>query len=186
MKFLIAGLGNIGPEYAKTRHNIGFMVVQAMLDKFGASVKSDRHAHTSSVSNKGRQYILLMPTTYMNLSGKAVLYHLGHHSITVDRLLVITDDLSLPFGKMRMRAKGSDGGHNGLKHIQETLGTSNYPRLRVGIGNDFHPGQQVDYVLSAFNETEQNQLPEIIDKCINGILSFGSIGLERTMNDFNR
>lgn len=186
MKFLIVGLGNIGPEYAKTRHNIGFMVIERMLDKLGVSAKSDRHAHTAAVSHKGRQYILAMPTTYMNLSGKAVQYHLGHHSIPLDRLLVITDDLSLPFGKMRMRAKGSDGGHNGLKHIQETLGTNVYARMRVGIGNDFHPGQQVNYVLSAFTEAEQNQLPEIIDKCIDGILSFGTIGLERTMNDFNR
>ncbi len=186
MKYLIVGLGNIGAEYEDTRHNIGFMIIQQLLERFEASTEMDRHAYLATVKHKGRQLLLLMPTTYMNLSGKAVRFHLDKHKIPHERLLVITDDISLPFGKLRMKGKGSDGGHNGLKHIQQTLGTQQYPRLRFGIGDDYSKGKQVDYVLGKFTLEEQEALPALIDKCCEGILSFVSIGLDRTMNTFNK
>jgi len=186
MKYLIVGLGNIGAEYEDTRHNIGFMIIQRLLETFEASAELDRHAYLATVKYKGRQLLLTMPTTYMNLSGKAVRFHLDKHKIPLERLLVITDDISLPFGKLRMKGKGSDGGHNGLKHIQQALGTQEYPRLRFGIGDDYSRGKQVDYVLGTFTEEEQEALPALIDKSCDGILSFVSIGLDRTMNTFNK
>lgn len=186
MKYLIVGLGNIGPEYVNTRHNIGFMVAERLAQQFDQTPELMRHAYVAKGKHRGRQLIIAMPTTYMNLSGKAVRYYLEKEKIPLSNLIVVTDDLALPFGKLRMKGQGSDGGHNGLKDIQATLGTHQYPRLRFGVGNDFAKGQQVDFVLSPFNEAEFDALPERIDTCIKGILSFVSIGLERTMNDFNK
>ena len=186
MKYLIVGLGNIGSEYASTRHNIGFRVIEDLLERWEVSPQLDKHGYTATGKHRGRQILTLLPTTYMNLSGKAVRFHLQKHNIPLDRLLVVTDDIALPFGTLRMKGKGSDGGHNGLKHIQEMLGTTQYPRLKFGVGNDFHKGAQADYVLSPFKEEEEEALPELIKKSADGILSFVSIGLERTMNSFNQ
>lgn len=186
MKYLIVGLGNIGAEYVDTRHNVGFMVADRLAQHFEQTPELQRHAYVFKGKHRGRHLTIVMPTTYMNLSGKAVRYYLEKEKLTPDRMMVITDDLALPFGKLRMKGKGSDGGHNGLRSIQEVLGTSQYPRLRIGVGNNFNKGQQVDYVLSPFSDEEFGALPEILDKCVKGILSFVSIGLGRTMNDFNR
>ncbi len=185
MKFLIVGLGNIGDEYKNTRHNIGFNVLDAFAEASSSVFKPDRLADKCEVRFKGRTFVCIKPSTYMNLSGKAVLYWLQKERLTTDRLLVVTDDLALPFGKLRLKPKGSDGGHNGLKNIQELCGGSKYPRLRFGVGNDFHKGQQVNYVLSKWSEEEFEQLPERIDVCCEIIKAFGTIGLDRTMNQFN-
>jgi len=186
MKYLIAGLGNIGEQYARTRHNVGFMVVERLAEKLGVQPELNRYGYTAKAKYRGRSLHLLMPTTYMNLSGKAVRYYLNELKIEPSNLLVVTDDISLPFGRLRLRAKGSDGGHNGLKSINDMLQTQQYPRLRVGVGNDFHPGQQVDYVLSPFTDEEFEALPPILDKCVQGILSFTTIGIGRTMEVINR
>lgn len=185
MKYLIVGLGNIGPEYAETRHNIGFMVLDYLAQKFDAKFDTGRHSFVTEIKSKGRTYVLVKPTTYMNLSGKAVGHWLSNLKLTPDQMMVITDDIALPFGKLRIRAKGSAGGHNGLKHIEQTLGHNNYPRLRFGVGDAFHKGKQVDYVLSTFTEDEKIDLPGIIEKAAESVIAFGSIGLERTMNQFN-
>jgi len=185
MKFLLVGLGNIGPEYAETRHNIGFMVLDELARQQNVQFDLNRHAFVSEIKHKGKSFTLVKPTTFMNLSGKAVGHYLTTLKIPVSNMLVITDDLALPFGKLRMRAKGSAGGHNGLKHIEETLGTNEYARLRFGIEANFPKGRQVDYVLSPFFEEEQEKLPAIMQKATEMSLSFGTIGLERTMNFFN-
>lgn len=185
MKFLIVGLGNIGPEYENTRHNIGFMVLDAWAKAAGAEWKFDRLAYRTEVKHKGRIYVLIKPTTYMNLSGKAVRYWLQEEKLQQDACMVIVDDLALPFGAIRIKAKGSDGGHNGLAHIAQTLGNSDYARLRFGIGSDFSRGKQIDYVLEPFSKDEMAALPERMDKMIGAVQSFGSIGLARTMNFFN-
>ncbi|WP_347158297.1 aminoacyl-tRNA hydrolase [Pontibacter chitinilyticus] len=186
MKYLIVGLGNIGPEYADTRHNIGFMVLDYLAQKYGAATfEVSRHAFVTEIKSKGRTYVLVKPTTYMNLSGKAVGHYLNSLKLPAEQLLVITDDIALPFGKIRIRAKGSAGGHNGLKNIEETLGHNNYPRLRFGVGDAFHKGKQVDYVLSKFSPDEQAELQTLIEKAADAALAFGTIGLERTMNQFN-
>lgn len=185
MKYLIVGLGNIGPEYAETRHNIGFMVLDHLAQKFDGKFDTGRHAFVTEIKSKGRTYVLVKPTTYMNLSGKAVGHYLNSLKLTPDQMMVITDDIALPFGKIRIRTKGSAGGHNGLKHIEQTLGHNNYPRLRFGVGDSFHKGKQVDYVLSTFSEDEKIDLSGIIEKAADSVISFGSIGLERTMNQFN-
>jgi peptidyl-tRNA hydrolase, PTH1 family len=185
MKYLIVGLGNIGPEYADTRHNIGFMVMDHLAQKFDARFDSGRHAFVAEFRSKGRSYTLLKPTTYMNLSGKAVSHHLHALKVPLENLLVITDDLALPFGKIRIRAKGSAGGHNGLKSIEETLGSNAYPRLRFGVGDQFPKGRQVDYVLSPFSEDDQAELPLHIEKAADAALAFGMIGLPQTMNKYN-
>lgn len=186
MKYLLVGLGNIGPEYADTRHNIGFMVLDYLAKKHEASFDISRHAFVTEIKHKGKSFTLVKPTTYMNLSGKAVAHYLSAGKIPVENMLVITDDLALPYGKLRMRAKGSAGGHNGLKHIEETLGNNEYARLRFGVGDNFSKGRQVDYVLSAFSKEELETLPELIEQAANMSLSFGAIGLERTMNFFNK
>src|SRR5687767_10672683 len=186
MKYLIAGLGNIGPEYVDTRHNIGFMVVNSLAEKHGVKMKLDRHAYSGEFSYKGRTFYMIMPTTYMNLSGKAVNHHLKEQKIPQENLLVITDDLALPFGTLRLRGKGSNGGHNGLKHIEETLGNNNYARLRFGVGSDFPKGRQVDYVLSPFSDAEFSELPALIERSCDITISFAAIGLERTMSQFNK
>jgi PTH1 family peptidyl-tRNA hydrolase len=185
MKYLIVGLGNIGPEYAETRHNIGFMVLDYLAQKHDAKFDTGRHAFVTEIKSKGRTYVLVKPTTYMNLSGKAVSHYLNSLKLTPDQMMVITDDIALPFGKLRIRAKGSAGGHNGLRHIEQTLGHNNYPRLRFGVGDSFHKGKQVDYVLSKFSPDEQAELSTIIEKAADSVIAFGSIGLERTMNQYN-
>jgi len=185
MKFLIAGLGNIGPEYELTRHNIGFLILDRLAEKLKTDFSSGRLVHLAEGKYKGRKLVMIKPTTYMNLSGKAIRYWLDQEKIGKTQLMVITDDVSLPFGKIRIRAKGTDAGHNGLKNIEENLGGVDYPRLRFGIGEDFARGQKVEYVLSRFTSEELKQLPDLMDKACEAILSFTSIGLERTMNSFN-
>ena len=185
MKYLIAGLGNIGDEYRDTRHNIGFMVLDA-LAKASNTVFSDcRYGAVATLSVKGRQLILLKPSTYMNLSGNAVRYWMQQENIPLDRLLVVVDDLSLPFGTLRLKGKGSDAGHNGLKHIAATLGTQNYARLKFGIGNDFPRGGQVDYVLGHFTPEDLSLMPERLEKADEIIKSFCLAGLSITMNQYN-
>ncbi|GAB4228916.1 MAG: aminoacyl-tRNA hydrolase [Ekhidna sp.] len=185
MKFLIAGLGNIGPEYELTRHNIGFLILDRLADEKGVSFSQDKLAYSCEIKHKGRTLVLIKPTTYMNLSGKAINHHLQHHKIPKDRLLVITDDIALPFGKIRLKPKGSAGGHNGLKNIEQLCGGQQYPRLRFGVGDDFPKGRQVDYVLSPFTQKEFDELILHMDRAIEAILSFCTIGMERTMNQFN-
>ena len=185
MKYLICGLGNIGPEYELTRHNIGFLVLDRLADQHKTDFAITRLAHKGEIKHKGRTIHLIKPTTYMNLSGKAIHYWMNELRIAKPNLLVVTDDIALPFGKLRMRAKGSPAGHNGLKNIEQMLGGSDYPRLRFGIGNEFHKGKQIDYVLSNFSTEEINDLPERMDKANDMILSFCTIGIERTMNQYN-
>ncbi|WP_400192091.1 aminoacyl-tRNA hydrolase [Hymenobacter sp. B81] len=185
MKFLILGLGNIGPEYADTRHNIGFMVLDYLAQKHEARFEIGRHAFVTEIKHKGKTYVLVKPTTYMNLSGKATAHYLSALKLEREQLLVVTDDLALPYGKLRLKGRGSAGGHNGLKHIQETLGTDEYPRLRFGVDANFSKGRQVDYVLEPFNEDERIDLPLRIEKAAEAVLAFGTLGLERTMNFYN-
>lgn len=186
MKYLIVGLGNIGPEYANTRHNIGFMVLDALAEASNAVFTSMRYGSLTEVKVKGRTLMLLKPSTYMNLSGKAVSYWMKAERIPIEKVMVVVDDIALPLGTLRIRAKGSDGGHNGLKHINETLETQEYARLRFGIGNDFPQGHQVDFVLGDWEAEEKKALPEAIDRAIEAIKSFSTIGLERTMNFYNK
>lgn len=185
MKYLIAGLGNIGADYEITRHNIGFLVLDRLADKFNIEFTTDRLAFTAHFKHKGRNIHLIKPTTYMNLSGKAVNFWMQELKVPVENMLVVTDDIALPFGKLRMRAKGSNAGHNGLRNIESILGGNKYPRLRFGIGDEFHKGQQVDYVLSKFSQEEFDALPERMDKACDMILSFCTIGINRTMSQFN-
>jgi PTH1 family peptidyl-tRNA hydrolase len=174
-KFLIIGLGNIGPEYAHTRHNIGFDVLDAFVIKQGGFFKSDRLADVAEVKWKGKTFICIKPTTFMNLSGKAFKYWMEKEKIEVENTLTIVDDLALPISKIRLRASGSDAGHNGLKDIQLTLGTDAYPKLRFGIGSDFRKGQQIDFVLGKWNTTEKKIVDSKIEKCVEVIESFASI-----------
>lgn len=185
-KFLIVGLGNIGEEYAETRHNIGFKIVDQLADEAGVKFSPGRHADVAEVKHKGKQLILIKPTTYMNLSGKAVNYWLQTEKIAVENMLILVDELALPFGKIRIGPKGSDGGHNGLKSIQETLNSSNYPRLRFGISNEFSKGAQVNYVLGKWNDEELKTLKERIKISADACKAFAFIGLERCMNEFNK
>ena len=184
-KFLIIGLGNIGPEYAHTRHNIGFDVLDAFVIKQGGFFKSDRLADVAEVKWKGKVFICIKPTTFMNLSGKAFKYWMDKEKIALENTLTIVDDLALPISKIRLRASGSDAGHNGLKDIQLTLGTDAYPKLRFGIGNDFKKGQQVDFVLGKWHSSEKKIVDLKIEKCVEVIESFASIGLSRTMTMAN-
>ena len=185
MKYLIVGLGNPGMKYEETRHNIGFKVVDLFAKQFESKFVADKHADVAEVKFKGRTIVLVKPSTFMNLSGKAVNYWLQKEKVPIENLLVITDDIALPFGKLRMKAKGSDGGHNGLKDIQATLKTPVYHRLRFGVGNDFNPGRQADYVLGEWNKGEQLDLPERLDKCSEFIKSFATIGIAMTMTNWN-
>lgn len=185
MKYLIAGLGNIGPEYELTRHNIGFLVLDQLADQHKVSFSLERLAETADFKYKGRHIHLIKPTTYMNLSGKAVTYWLQELKIPRENLLVIVDDIALPFGTLRMRTKGSSAGHNGLKNIEALLPGQEYSRLRFGIGNGFGKGQQVDYVLSNFTRQELDQLPELMMKANEMVLSFCTIGAAHTMSQFN-
>ncbi len=185
MKYLIIGLGNPGIKYAETRHNIGFKVLEAWAKERGGSFALMKHAEVSEVKFKGRSIILVKPTTFMNLSGKAVNYWMQTEKIPKENILVITDDLALPFGKLRMKGKGSDGGHNGLKDIQATLNSQEYARLRFGVGNEFQQGQQVDYVLGEWTEEEKKILEERIQVATEFIKGFTTIGLGLTMTNWN-
>lgn len=182
MKFLIVGLGNPGPKYENTRHNIGFRVVEHLSEDF----KPCSHGHMATVKHRGKQILLLKPDTYMNLSGKAVRFWLQAEKIPKENLLVVMDDLHLDFAQLRLRGKGSDAGHNGLKSIDQLTGGNNYARLRCGIGRDFHPGQQADYVLGEWNSTERPGLPALIETAADMALSFCAHGLQNTMNAFNK
>lgn len=186
MKFLIAGLGNIGDEYAETRHNIGFKITEALAEDAGASFISERLAFHTSFRLKGKSVHLIKPTTFMNLSGKAVKYWLDKLDIPKENLLVVVDDIAIPFGQLRIRSRGSDGGHNGLKSIQESLGTTEYPRMRFGVEGNFAKGHQVKYVLGEWNAEERKLLPEKIKTACDAVKSFVTIGLERTMNIYNK
>lgn len=185
MKYLIAGLGNIGSEYHYTRHNIGFRVLDALAKASNIVFTDKRYGETSELKVKGKTLILLKPSTYMNLSGNAIRYWLQTEKIPVENLLVVLDDLALPFGSLRLKGKGSDAGHNGLRSIQSVLGTQNYSRLRFGIGNDFPKGGQVDYVLGEFSDEEEKALPERFEMCEDIIKSFCLAGLQNAMNQFN-
>lgn len=185
MKYLVVGLGNIGEEYAGTRHNAGFMVLDALAGASSTSFSVDRLGAVAECKVKGRQLVLLKPSTYMNLSGKAVQYWLQKEKLEVESLLVVVDDLALPVGGVRLRAQGSDGGHNGLKDIQAKLGTSGYARLRIGVGHDFPRGRQIDYVLSKFSSEERSLLDGAIEKACEAVGLFATIGLERAMNVVN-
>jgi len=185
MKYLIVGLGNPGAKYEDTRHNIGFKVVEAFAEERKAIFETIKLGDVAKAKWKGRQVILLKPSTFMNLSGKAVNYYLQKEKILPENLLVITDDLALPFGKLRMKGKGSDGGHNGLKDIQAVLNTPNYARLRFGVGSEFGIGQQVDYVLGEWNAEESKQIEERIKTATEFIKGFTTIGLNQTMSNWN-
>jgi len=186
LKYLIAGLGNIGKEYENTRHNIGFKILDALADASNITFRDKRYGFVAGYKYKARSFILLKPTTYMNLSGRAVNYWLQKEKIPIDKLLVLVDDIALPFGTIRIRAKGGAGGHNGLEDINNVLGRNDYARLRFGIGDNFHSGFQVDYVLSNWSKEEAKELPVKIDTCIEIIQAFGTIGIERTMNIYNK
>ena len=185
MNYLIVGLGNIGVEYANTRHNLGFMVLDAWAQASNIVFESGRYGSTTTVSFKGRKFTLLKPSTYMNLSGKAVRYWMNELKIQPENLLVISDDLNIPFGTLRLRKNGSAGGHNGLTNISELLGTQDYARIRVGIGNEFGRGQQVGYVLGEFNEDERKEIPEICKRVIDGVKAWATVGADRAMNVVN-
>lgn len=186
MKYLIVGLGNIGAEYAGTRHNIGFEVLDALAGASDISFTTVRYGDRAELRHRGRTLLLLKPSTYMNLSGKAVRYWMEAERIAPENLLVISDDIALPFGTLRLRPKGSAGGHNGLKNIAELLGTEAFARLRFGVGGDFPRGHQVDYVLGAWTDEERTALPERLKIFGEAVLSFATIGLERTMNLYNK
>ena len=184
MKFLVAGLGNMDIEYDGTRHNIGFEIIDAIVNKFEVPVKHERLGDLSLIKHRGRSIYLLKPSTYMNRSGKAVNYWIQKLNVQKNNVLVIVDDLNLDFGRIRLRGKGSDGGHNGLKDVQQYIG-KDYNRLRVGIGSRFHKGQQVNYVLGKWTDDEKNELPKIIEMCSELVLSYSFHGLQQTMNKFN-
>lgn len=184
-KFLIVGLGNIGAEYVNTRHNIGFKVVDFLANEEGADYQTVKLGSLAEVKIKGRTLLLLKPNTYMNLSGKAVQYWMEKEKIAVENVLVITDDLNLPFGTLRIKPKGSDGGHNGLKSIQAVLGTTEYPRFRFGISDEFKKGQQANYVLGDWTEEEKEALKERLKVATEAVKSFALAGLGNTMTSFN-
>jgi peptidyl-tRNA hydrolase, PTH1 family len=186
MKFLIAGLGNIGAEYELTRHNVGFLALDYVADQKKTSFSTERLAYKAAFSYKGRAFHLIKPTTYMNLSGRAVNYWMKHLDIPIENMLVIVDDVALPFGKLRMRAKGSSAGHNGLGNIELVLGTHAYPRVRFGIGDDYPKGGQVDYVLSRFSKEEFEKLPDYFSVVMEMIIAFGTMGIGQTMNLYNK
>ena len=185
MKYLIVGLGNIGAEYEDTRHNIGFMVLDRMLQNTESKFELKRHAYTAEMRCKGRTLLLIKPTTYMNLSGKALNYWMKAEKIPIENVLVIVDDIALPVGTIRLKKKGSAGGHNGLGNIEEVLGHSDYARLRFGIGDNFSRGRQIDYVLGKFSSEEISMIDPQIDKACEAIKTFATMGIDRAMNFFN-
>lgn len=186
MKILLVGLGNVGDEYAHTRHNIGFDVVNAFVQRHQGSFRVDRLAYVADVKWKGKQFICICPTTYMNLSGRAVKYWMDKEKIELSSVLVVVDDLAIPLDKIRIKPSGSDAGHNGLKSIQESLGTTQYPKIRFGIGSDYPRGKQADFVLSKWKSTEEKQVADKIAHCVDAIEVIASQGLEAAMNQFNQ
>lgn len=186
MKYLIVGLGNIGPEYADTRHNIGFMIADEMAKQAEVQFFNLRLAWYTELTHKGKKLYLIKPTTFMNLSGKAVNYWMHELKIPIENILVLVDDLAIPFGSIRLKPTGGNAGHNGLKSIEALVGGQNYPRIRFGIGDDFPKGRQVDYVLNSFDNDEQKELPALIDRSIEMIKSFITVGTELTMTRFNK
>ena len=187
MSSLVVGLGNMGGDYEHTRHNVGFDILDALADKFqdDKTFETARHGDIFKFRTKGRSVILLKPSTFVNLSGKAVAYWMHKEKVKLDNVLIVTDDIALPFGTLRLRARGNNGGHNGLKNIDEALGTNNYARLRFGIGGQFHRGQQVDFVLGQWTEQERDSLKERMEMVGKMVLSFCTAGVERTMSQFN-
>ena len=185
MNFLVAGLGNIGPEYALTRHNMGFMILDSWAQESGIVFSPGRYGSTAQMSYKGRKIYLLKPSTYMNLSGNAVRYWQRKYKIPLSNLIVICDDINLPFGTMRLRKGGSAGGHNGLEHIELCLGTKEYARIRLGIGKEFEQGGQIDYVLGRLSEQELAQIPEMAAKVLQGVREFCTVGADFAMNSLN-
>jgi PTH1 family peptidyl-tRNA hydrolase len=185
MKYLIAGLGNIGDEYANTRHNIGFIIADALAMEAEATFKSERYASITRIRYRGKTLLIIKPSTYMNLSGKAIRYWMDKEKIQPDKLLVITDDIALPTGTLRMRKKGGDGGHNGLEDIIRTLGSEKFPRLRIGIGNDFARGYQSDFVLGKWTREEESIMTPRIKMAVDMIKSFIARGIDQTMTDYN-
>lgn len=185
MNWLVVGLGNIGPEYEHTRHNMGFMVLDAWSKASDTVFSSDRYGSIAEVSHRGHKLTLLKPSTFMNLSGKAVRYWMAEKKIPIERVIIICDDLNLPFGSVRMRAGGSDGGHNGLKNIAELLGSQEYARIRLGIGNEYARGEQVDFVLGKLSDDQLKQMEEISVKVIEGVKLFVTDGVSRAMNTVN-
>ncbi|WP_271405475.1 aminoacyl-tRNA hydrolase [Tenacibaculum soleae] len=184
-KFLIVGLGNIGDKYHNTRHNIGFKIVDAFVKEYNTTFETDKLGDIARLKIKGKTVIVLKPSTYMNLSGKAVMYWMKQENIQIENLLVITDDLNIDFGTLRIKGKGSSGGHNGLKDIQEKFNTGAYPRFRFGVGADYGRGRQVDYVLGQWNKEEESEMIERIPTSVNAVISFINAGLTNTMNAFN-
>lgn len=184
-KFLIVGLGNPGPEYHETRHNCGWMVADKLAESLGATFQDKRYGFVAEASLRGRKLFILKPTTYMNLSGNAVRYWLEKEKIETERLMVVVDELALPLGKMRLKGNGSNGGHNGLGHIQQLIG-QRYARLRMGIGSEFQRGGQIDYVLGRFTDEERTTLMPVIDNAVDCIKSFVLAGIDITMNQFNK
>ena len=185
MDYLIVGLGNIGAEYASTRHNMGFMVLDAWSQASNAVFSRERYGAMAETSFKGRRFHLLKPSTYMNLSGNAVRYWMQKLKLPLENLIVISDDLNLPFGTIRMRRSGSSGGHNGLENIEFELDTTAYTRIRIGIGNDFRAGGQIDFVLGQMSEEEKGRIPQIAEKVIQGVKEYATAGPERAMNFLN-
>ncbi len=185
MEYLVVGLGNIGAEYASTRHNMGFMILDAWAQASNVLFRTDRYGAVAEVSFKGRWFVLLKPSTYMNLSGNAVRYWMQKLHLPLENLVVISDDINLPFGTLRMRGSGSSGGHNGLENITQLLETDQWTRIRVGVGNDFSKGRQVDYVLGDLSEEEKAAVPELAAKIIQGVKDLSTIGLQRAMNGVN-
>jgi len=185
VKYLIVGLGNVGAEYANTRHNIGFIIADALALELKTQFTTDRYASVANGKFKGRTLVIIKPSTYMNLSGKAVSYWMQKENIPLENVLVVVDDVALDHGIIRIKTKGGDGGHNGLSHIQEILNSDAYTRLRFGIGKDFARGYQVDYVLGKWSKDEEKILPPRIDVAVEAIKSFATIGVERTMNFYN-
>lgn len=186
MKYLITGLGNIGSEYANTRHNIGFDILDHLAQQENLKFEASRYGSVAYYKHKGRTFVLLKPSTYVNLSGKAVNYWLKKEKVPIKNLLVVVDDLAIPFGQLRVKSKGGDAGHNGLKSIQEALGHTQYARLRFGLGNNFRRGQQVDFVLSSWDDDELEVMNERLDAACEIIQSFGVLGVDRTMNFYNK
>ena len=185
MKYLVFGLGNPGPEYETTRHNVGFQVLDRMAEKAGLPFQSTRHGESVTIKAKGRQLILLKPNSFMNNSGKAVHYWMQEEKVPEDRIIVITDDVAIPFGKLRLRGKGGPGGHNGLTDIIEAIGSSNFPRLRFGVGNEYPKGKQVEYVLGEWSRDQKEALPERLDRAGEIVRQVPFMGLKRTMSAYN-
>ncbi len=186
MKYLVAGLGNIGSEYELSRHNIGFMVLDALAKASNIVFTSERYASKTQFKYKGKQIILIKPNTYMNLSGKAIRYWINAEHVPLSQLLVVVDDIALPFGTIRIRGGGHNGGHHGLSNIDELLGSQEYARMRFGIGNNFPKGKQIEHVLSSFTSEEQKYLPFYLERMKNAVLSFVSEGLQSCMNEYNK